>query len=93
MKEEMLKGIGKINQLSLTQEERRIVLDFFAFLAGEEEALESCNTDDIERMVHLIPLKNVLREDVSIKTFSRDSLLVGAPKHTDGYWQVPRVVD
>ena len=93
MKEEMLKGLEKINQLSLTQEERRIVLDFFAFLAGEEEALESCNTDNVERMVHLIPLKNVLREDVSIKTFSRDSLLVGAPKHTDGYWQVPRVVD
>jgi len=93
MKEEMLKGLEKINQLSLTQEERRIVLDFFAFLTGEEEALESCNTDDIERMVHLITLKNVLREDVSLKTFSRDSLLAGAPKHTDGYWQVPRVVE
>ncbi len=68
-------------------------MDFFAFLAKEEEALTCVDTEAVERMVHLVPLMNMLREDVSCKQFSRESLLKGAPKHTDGYWQVPRVVE
>ncbi len=34
MNEGMLRELEKINQLSLTQEERGIVSDFFAFLAA-----------------------------------------------------------
>ena len=57
------------------------------------EILNSVNTDNTERMVHVMPLVNVIREDVSKKLFTRDELQSQAPESMDGYWQVPRLVE
>ncbi|MBR6781533.1 MAG: aspartyl/glutamyl-tRNA amidotransferase subunit C, partial [Clostridia bacterium] len=46
-----------------------------------------------ERMVHIFALENVLRADEKKKIFSREDLLKGAPEQTDGYWQVPRLLE
>jgi len=43
-------------------------------------------------MVHVMPMTNVLREDVRSQKFSRDSLLEGAPERNEDSWQVPRLV-
>ena len=43
-------------------------------------------------MVHVMPMKNVLREDVRSQPFTRDELMEGAPEHSDGSWLVPRLV-
>jgi len=55
--------------------------------------LDAIDTEDVERMVHVMPLVNVLREDVASKDFSRDDLQADAPETMDGYWQVPRVAE
>ncbi len=84
--------LENLNQLELTETERSRVLAYFGRLGGEEKTLEVCETSTVERMVHVVELSNVLREDVSSQPFSRESLLEGAPEHTDGYWQVPRLI-
>lgn len=42
---------------------------------------------------HVIPQKNVLREDTPRQSFSRDELLKSAPQKRDGYIFVPQVVE
>ena len=44
-------------------------------------------------MVHVMPIMTVVREDVEKKLFTRDELQKGAPEATDGYWQVPRLLE
>ena len=44
-------------------------------------------------MVHVMPMTNVIREDVAEKIYTRDQLQEHAPEATDGYWQVPRLVE
>lgn len=93
MDREVLRRLEKLNQLSLTENEKEDVLAFFAKQDDEMSVLNAIDTENVERMVHVMPLENVLREDVEIKNFSRDQLQEGAPETFDGYWQVPRLVE
>ncbi len=93
MDRDILRRLEKLNQLALTESEKEDVLAFFAKQEQEMSVLNAINTDEVERMVHVMPLENVLREDVEIKNFTRDQLQEGAPETFDGYWQVPRLVE
>ncbi len=82
----------QLNQLSLTEEEETVMQGVFAAMSENEKALQACDTENVDVMVHVMPMTNVLREDVRRQPFSRESLLAGAPERSDDSWQVPRVV-
>ncbi len=82
----------QLNQLALTEEEEAAVQGIFNMMSANEQALASCDTEGVEEMVHVMPMTNVLREDVRSQPFTRESLLEGAPARSDDSWQVPRLV-
>ena len=89
----VLKRLEKLNQLALTDEQEQDFLTFFSRQEQEIDKLYAKDTEQVERMVHVMPIMTVVREDVEKKLFERDDLQKGAPETTDGYWQVPRTVD
>ncbi|MBQ3106419.1 MAG: Asp-tRNA(Asn)/Glu-tRNA(Gln) amidotransferase subunit GatC [Eggerthellaceae bacterium] len=93
MNRDILVRLEKLNQLRLTEEQEAETLAFFADREADMAAIEAIDTQNVERMVHVMPLENVLREDVASQPFSREDLQAGAPAADDGYWQVPRTVD
>ena len=93
MEKDTLLLLEKVNQLSLTEDERARVLAFFGEMEKDKNALDQINTENTLRMVHALPIETVVREDVAKKIFTRDELQKGAPEVMDGYWQVPRVVE
>lgn len=92
MDKDILIRLEKLNQLRLTEEQRAETLAFFAECEADMLALD-IDTADVERMVHVMPLVNVLREDRADEPFAREDLQAGAPQADEGYWQVPRTVD
>ena len=93
MEKDTLLLLEKVNQLSLTEDERARVLAFFEGAEKDKAALDKIDTENVLRMVHALPIETVVREDVAKKIFTRDELQKGAPEVMDGYWQVPRVVE
>ena len=93
MEKDTLVLLEKVNQLSLTDGEREEMLAFFGEREADIDKLNAINTDKTERMVHVLPILTVVREDIEKKLFERDELQKGAPETMDGYWQVPRVVE
>ena len=89
----VLRLLEMLNQLSLTDAQKEEVLKFFEKREGDLAILSALNTDEVERMVHVMPISTVVREDISNQPFSRDELQQGAPNAELGYWCVPRVVD
>lgn len=89
----ILNRLQKLNQLCLTEDETAEMLSFFDKAEKDIEALDAVNTDSTERMVHVMPMINVIRDDVANQRFTRDELQAGAPEAMDGYWQVPRLVE
>ncbi len=82
----------QLNQLALTEDEEKTMQDIFTFMNANEEKLKAVDTENTEIMVHVMPMKNVLREDVRSQPFARADLLKGAPEHSEDSWQVPRLV-
>ncbi|MBQ8636411.1 MAG: Asp-tRNA(Asn)/Glu-tRNA(Gln) amidotransferase subunit GatC [Clostridia bacterium] len=93
MTEDILRRLQSLNQLKLTDEEKAKMLEFFAMQDKEIARLGEIDTENVERMVHVMPMNNVIREDVVKKVFTRDELQAAAPEAYDGYWQVPRLVE
>lgn len=93
MERETLRRLEMLNQLSLTDAEKDAVIDFFAKREADLETLVKIDTADTERMVHVMPIMTVVREDVVDQRFSREDLQSGAPETDEGYWCVPRVVE
>ena len=82
----------QLNQLALTEEEESVMQGIFTAMSESEKKLADCNTEGVEEMVHVMPMTNVLREDVRKQPFTRESLLEGAPERNEDSWQVPRLV-
>jgi aspartyl/glutamyl-tRNA(Asn/Gln) amidotransferase C subunit len=93
MDREILRRLEMLNQLALTEDERQSVLAFFEKREYELSQLDALNTENVERMVHVMPILTVVREDKVSQPFSRDELQRGAPETDEGYWCVPRVVE
>lgn len=93
MDRETLRKLAMLNQLSLTEEQKESVIDFFAKRDGELEILNRIDTENVERMVHVRPIETVIREDVIDQKFAREDLQKGAVDTDEGYWCVPRVVE
>ena len=93
MEKEALRLLCKVNQLELTEEQKDAFLAFMDAREADIKALDAIDTERVERMVHVMPIMTVVREDKVVKSFTRDELQAGAPETMDGYWQVPRVVE
>ena len=93
MYKDVLIRLEKLNKLELTETERARISEFANFAEREAACLRLCDTSNVAPMPSLSELVNVFRKDVMEQTFSREDLQKDAPEHSDGYWQVPRLLD
>ena len=78
--------------LELPEAERVRLREYFDEIAGGFSALDAFDVSGVEPLVSVLDLSNVLREDVAVKSFSREELLKNAPEQYDGYFQVPGTI-
>ena len=93
MDRETLRRLEMLNQLRLTEAQKDDVTAFFAERENDLLSLDAIDTSSTERMVHVMPIMTVVREDVVSQPFTREELQAGAPETDEGYWCVPRVVE
>ena len=93
MEREALRKLEMLNQLRLTEAQKDEVIAFFAQRDAELSRLEEIDTTDVERMVHVMPILTVVREDVVSQPFTPEELQQAALETDENYWCVPRVVE
>ncbi len=87
-----LDELSSVNQLKLSDDEKKQMNKIFSDMEKVEEALLRLDTENTEAMVYVRPMTNIIREDKRDQKFDRADLLRGAPQSTDDSWQVPRLV-
>ncbi len=93
MDRETLRRLELLNQLSLTETEKEDITCFFEERLSDSATLEEIDTENVARMVHVMPVLTVVRQDVVKQNFAREDLQRSAPETDEGYWCVPRVVE
>jgi len=88
-----IKDYESMAKLDLSEAEHRWVSDSADMLTDSFNQLDGIDTSGVEPLITVLDVKNVLREDVSVKMLLREELLANAPEQHGGYFQVPKTLD
>jgi aspartyl-tRNA(Asn)/glutamyl-tRNA(Gln) amidotransferase subunit C len=62
-------------------------------IIGFMDKLSEIDTENVEPLIFMNEKVNVLREDVSNQTLSKEDALSNAPKSDSDYFRIPKVLD
>ncbi|MFZ7133658.1 MAG: Asp-tRNA(Asn)/Glu-tRNA(Gln) amidotransferase subunit GatC [Eubacteriales bacterium] len=57
------------------------------------EKLNALDTQNVNPTAHVLPVSNVLREDVVAPSLDREKVLQNAPSQEEGCFKVPKVIE
>jgi aspartyl-tRNA(Asn)/glutamyl-tRNA(Gln) amidotransferase subunit C len=90
---ETIKKIAQLSALSINESELEGFAKDLDMIIGYMEQLSKLDTGDVKPMEHVLPLHNVLREDVPTHVNRREELMNNAPETANECFMVPSVVD
>ncbi len=84
--------IENLAELSLSEGEREEMREDLNEILNHFEKLQELDTEEVDPLMHILNLKNVLREDSPRETVSREEALKNAPARKGKFFQVPAVI-
>ena len=91
--EETIQYVAALAKLTVSDEDKKKVAKDLDDILDYIETMNKLDTEGIEPMSHVLPVKNVFREDVVTNQDDREQLLKNAPKQKDGCFAVPKTVE
>ena len=85
--------VSALSRLKLPEEEKTRMTAELQTIVTYMDVLETLDTDGVEPMSHVFPVKNVLRADEVQPSFPREELLKNAPGGDEEAFLVPKAVD
>ncbi len=85
--------VARLARLALTDEERMRFAEQLARILEYCARLDALPIEDVPPTSHVVPIVNVLREDVVGPSLPRDEVLTQAPAHEQGFFRVPPVFE
>ncbi|MFQ6091590.1 MAG: Asp-tRNA(Asn)/Glu-tRNA(Gln) amidotransferase subunit GatC [bacterium] len=85
--------VAKLARLQFSEEEKEKLVAQLNRILKYMEKLNELDTTDVEPTTHVVPLKNVFRQDVVKPSLPREKALANAPAKEDGFFKVPKVID
>lgn len=86
-------NIAELAKISLSESEKEEMAKDMAEIVEFANQLAALDIEKISETAHVLPLENVLREDVPERGTDRAALLSNAKTKTEEYIYVPRVVE
>ncbi|AEG15261.1 Aspartyl/glutamyl-tRNA(Asn/Gln) amidotransferase subunit C [Desulfofundulus kuznetsovii DSM 6115] len=84
--------VALLARLELSEEEKQMYTKQLNAILEYAQMLNELNTDDIPPTAHVLPLKNVWREDEVGEHLPPEEVLANAPETEGQFFKVPRIV-
>lgn len=85
--------VARLARLELSPDERERLVHELAAILEHLAKLNELSTDGVEPTSHVIPMTNVLRDDIVETSLPREAVLAAAPEHDDGFFKVPPIIE
>ncbi|WP_010277370.1 Asp-tRNA(Asn)/Glu-tRNA(Gln) amidotransferase subunit GatC [Paenibacillus senegalensis] len=85
--------VAKLARLELSEEEKQTFTGQLNAILKYAEQLNELDTDGVEPTSHVVPVSNVLREDVNRPSLPVEKVFLNAPEEEDGQFKVPAVLE
>lgn len=91
--DETIEYVAALAKLNLNGEEKEKAKKDLGSILAYMDTMNELDTEHIEPMSHVFPIRNVFREDVVVNEPDREALLANAPVSKDGCFIVPKTVE
>ncbi len=91
--EETIQYVAALAKLKVTEEEKVRAAQDLNRILDYMETMNELDTEGVEPMSHVLPIKNVFREDEVTNGENREELLKNAPRQIAGSYAVPKTVE
>jgi|AntAceMinimDraft_8_1070364.scaffolds.fasta_scaffold85884_1 aspartyl-tRNA(Asn)/glutamyl-tRNA(Gln) amidotransferase subunit C len=85
--------VASLARLGLSSDEKERLGDQLNDILVYIDKLDELDTSDVKPLAHILPLKNVLREDRVREGLTQSEALKNAPEEKDGLFKVPLVIE
>lgn len=85
--------VAKLARLNLTKEEKKKFSKQMADILKYIEKLNQLDTKDIQPTAHVLPLKNVWRDDAVRESIDIELIKRIMPEEHEGFFKVPPVIE
>lgn len=91
--EEMVDYIALLSRLKPDEAEKVRMTAELERIVSYMDVLNALDTEGVEPLSHLFPIRNVMREDEVVPSFPREELLKNAPGGDEEAFLVPKTVE
>jgi aspartyl-tRNA(Asn)/glutamyl-tRNA(Gln) amidotransferase subunit C len=88
-----VKHIAQLSRLALSDEEIKVFESQLNTILEYVEQLNSLDTSNVEPTSHVVPLSNVMRDDIVTPSLPLEDVLKNAPDATDKFFRVPKIIE
>lgn len=85
--------VAKLARIELDARQKKKLAKQLSDILAYIEKLKELNVDKVEAMSHVLPLKNVFRQDKVRPSLPLDKVLKNAPAKERDSFSVPRVIE
>ena len=85
--------VANLARLEFNEEEKKKLAEQLGEILDYIEKLNELDTEGVEPTSHVIPVKNVVRQDVVKPSLSREEALANAPSNVNNLFEVPKIVE
>lgn len=89
---ELVRHVGRLSRIRLTDEQAETFRRQLASIVEYFDKLNELDTENVEPMVHALPVENVLGEDTPGASLSPSQALANAPERDGDFFKVPKVI-
>lgn len=91
--DQTIEYVGILAKLELSGEEKEAAKKDMGRMLDYIDKLNELDTDGVEPMSHVFPVRNVFREDVVTNGDESELTLANAPQRKDSAFKVPKTVE
>ncbi|SDX44061.1 Asp-tRNA(Asn)/Glu-tRNA(Gln) amidotransferase subunit GatC [Paenibacillus sp. CF384] len=85
--------VANLARLELSEQEKEQFTGQLNAILKYAEKLDELQTDGVEPTSHVLPVHNVMRDDVTRESVTNETALRNAPDDEDGQFKVPAVLE
>jgi len=85
--------VANLARLRFNEEEKIKLAEHLEEILEYIDQLNKLDTEKIEPTSHVIPVKNVVREDIVKPSLTQDESLANAPSPVNGLFEVPKIIE
>ena len=91
--EEQVKHVARLARLAISEKEKELFTRQLGEILTYIEKLKELDTSKVDPTSHVLPIKNIFREDEVRPSLPREEILKNAPDRAEEFFRVPKIIE